>query len=448
MNARVLTSWSKFRDSFWFVPTLMAGGATAVAFGSVSIDRSLTKSWVENGWVFTGGPEGARAVLSVIAGSMITVAGVVFSITIVALTLASSQFGPRLLRNFMRDTANQVVLGTFTATFLYCLLVLRTIRGVEEKTFVPHMSVTIGVLLAVASLGVLIYFIHHVAVSIQVTHVIRAVSNDLHASIDRLFPEELGSEVSSRNRRDRTELDLSLIDCEGSEVLAKSSGYLQAVDGQRLVEIAREHKCCIRLFYRPGHFVIEDSALCVVFPAPSEIESVSEAVNNAFVLGSVRTTAQDVEFAVSQLVEVALRALSPGINDPFTAVNCIDWLSTALCRVAGRSIPSPYRYDNEGQLRVIAQADSFAGLVETALHQIGQSARPHPMVTIRLLEAIRRIAECVKGPDDMTALKHHGELIWRSSMDGVTDESDRRDVNTHYLMLREVLDKSEVSVNS
>lgn len=164
---QLITYWEDIRSSFWFVPTLMAAASAVLAMCNIYLDHTLPESWRGNGWIYSGGAEGARAVLSVIASSMITVAGVVFSITIVALTLASSQFGPRLLRTFMRDTANQVVLGTFIATFLYCLLVLRTIRGLDEREFVPHLSVTVGVLLGVASLGVLIYFIHHVSVSIQ-----------------------------------------------------------------------------------------------------------------------------------------------------------------------------------------------------------------------------------------------------------------------------------------
>ena len=168
MRVLLFKTWTNVRTSFWFLPAVMAGGAMVLALATVAFDKQatdwLTLNW---GWVFTGGAEGASSLLAAIAGSMITIAGVVFSMTLVALSLASSQLGPRLLHNFMRDTTTQIALGTFVATFLYCLLVLRTIRRADEIVFVPHMSVTLGVLLAVVSVGVFIYFIHHLSVSIQ-----------------------------------------------------------------------------------------------------------------------------------------------------------------------------------------------------------------------------------------------------------------------------------------
>lgn len=164
MRVQAFKTWYRIHSSFWFLPTLMAGGAMVLAFAMVAMDAPVTE-WLALNWgiSFTGGAEGASSLLGAIAGSMITIAGVVFSMTLVALSLASSQLGPRLLRSFMRDTRTQVVLGTFVATFLYCLLVLRTVRHAEEFVFVPHLSVALGVMLAVVSVGVLIYFIHHVS---------------------------------------------------------------------------------------------------------------------------------------------------------------------------------------------------------------------------------------------------------------------------------------------
>ena len=194
--------WDSLRSSFWFVPATMAACAVALALASVSLDEAVTYEWIKaQGWAYTGGAEGASLVLSTIAGSMITITGVVFSMTLVALSLASSQLGPRLLRNFMRDRMNQVVLGTFVATFVYCLVVLRTIRRADEVLFVPHISVTFGVLLALVGLGVLIYFIHHVSVSIQADEVVARVGKELMAEIDRLFPEESGEGGRGSRRR-------------------------------------------------------------------------------------------------------------------------------------------------------------------------------------------------------------------------------------------------------
>lgn len=196
--SRLRALWEYLRGTYWAVPSAMAVAAAGLSFGAIQLDEFTTTTVLDRlSWVYTGGPEGARAVLSTIASSMITVAGVTFSITIVALTLASQQFGPRLLRNFLRDPGNQIVLGTFVSTFIYCLLVLRTVRGSDEEEFVPHLAVTLGVGLAMLSLGVLIYFIHHVATSIQAARIIANVAEDLEGAINQLFPDSVGEDAST-----------------------------------------------------------------------------------------------------------------------------------------------------------------------------------------------------------------------------------------------------------
>lgn len=192
---RLLSIWDLLRGSFWFLPSLMAAGAVLLSFGAVKLDTAMeADAYGRFEFIYLFGPEGARAILSAVATSMITVAGLTFSITMLTLQLASSQFGPRLLRNFMRDRGNQVVLGTFISTFVYCLLVLRTVKGVEGASFVPHLAVAIGVVLAVAGLAVLIYFIHHTASSIRIETLLASLAEETSATIDRLFPEKLGRE--------------------------------------------------------------------------------------------------------------------------------------------------------------------------------------------------------------------------------------------------------------
>ena len=195
---RLRAWWDYLRGTYWAVPSAMAAAAVGLSVAMIQLDEATTATMLERwSWVYTGGPEGARAVLSTIAASMITVAGVTFSITIVALTLASQQFGPRLLKNFLRDLGNQIVLGTFVSTYLYCLLVLRTVRGSDAEEFVPHLAVTVGVVLAILSLGVLIFFIHHVATSIQASRIIANVANDLELAIERMFPDAIGEDAGA-----------------------------------------------------------------------------------------------------------------------------------------------------------------------------------------------------------------------------------------------------------
>ena len=197
MRVRIVSLWEEIRSSYWFVPALMAALSAALSFATIALDEALDREFIiAFGLVWSGGAEGARGLLSTVAGSMITVAGVIFSITIASFAQASSQFGPHLLRSFMRDTGNQIVLGTFIATFVYSLLVLRTVRSdTNGGEVVPYVSVTLSMLLALASLGLLIYFIHHTSRSIQAPVVISAVADDLLESIDRLFPAGMGTEA-------------------------------------------------------------------------------------------------------------------------------------------------------------------------------------------------------------------------------------------------------------
>lgn len=338
----------RVRSSFWFIPVVMAVGALALAYATISLDAPLT-NWLERtwGWTFQGGAEGAGNVLGTVAGSMITIAGVVFSMTLVALSLTSSQLGPRMLRNFMRDTSTQVVLGTFVATFLYCLLVLRTIRRAEEVLFVPHLSVSLGVVLAVVSIGVLIYFIHHVSVSIQANEVVAGVSRELIEGIDRLFPEDVGQGAPRIPIEPPDASFLEAFEREARPVAAAGDGYLQFIDTDVLLELAKEEDVVLRLERGPGHYIVADRPLVLVWPGDQVNDKLTARVRSAFALGNQRTPRQDIEFAVSQLVEIAVRALSPGLNDPFTAIACVDHLGSALSRLAQREMPSPYRHDGQ-----------------------------------------------------------------------------------------------------
>lgn len=400
----------------------------AMALAMVSIDEVIQPRGLDPfPMIYKGGPDGARAVLSTIAGSMVSLTGITFSITVVALTLASTQFGPRLLRNFLRDRGNQIVLGTFIATFLYCLLVLRSVRGTDQHVFVPHLSVTAGILLVIASVGVLIYFIHHVAQSIQAAHVIALVGKDLDEILDRLYPETIGAEspgpdlTSKPDFADKT-----------TPAKAMRSGYIQAIDSEGLMKLAVTHDVVIQVNCRPGHHVIAGSVLVNVCSAEGVDKELATGINEVFILGSERTGEQDAEFAVNQLVEVAVRALSPGINDPFTAINCIDRLGVSLAKLTKRSIPSPYRYDANNKLRVIADFNAFADLTNAAFNQIRQAGRNNAAVTIRLLEVIAEIAGHARRDGDRSALLHQAILIERSSHSSLPEEEDRKDVRRRF----------------
>ncbi|HEY9887425.1 MAG TPA: DUF2254 domain-containing protein [Candidatus Obscuribacterales bacterium] len=432
-SAKLSKWWDSLNSSFWFVPSLMVGLAIGLSFFTIGIDHRLESDIISDvSWVYSLGPSGSRAVLSAIAGSMVSVATTAFSITIVALQLASSQFGPRLLRNFMQDTGNQVVLGTFISTFVYCLMVLRTVNESEGREFVPHVAVTCAIGLAIASIGVLIYFLHHAASSIQVDNVIKAVGEDLEHAIQRLFPET--TEHSFLSQPETAAIDLPTdFNRHSYPVNARGDGYLQALDDGQLMQIAIEHELIIQVQSRAGRFVVQGSALARVFPKGKVNKALKSQIDGAFVLGSKRTNQQDLEFSINQLVEIAVRALSPGINDPFTAIRCIDQISATLCRLARRDIPSSYRYDEQNQLRLAMPSLTFVDVTDAAFNQIRQYGQSSVAVTIRLLAAIAVIAPFTYRAADRAALRRQAQMIERGSQTAITEELDRQDIQAQYL---------------
>jgi uncharacterized membrane protein len=464
--------WEQLRSSFWFVPALLASAGGGLAFCLVAIDRlSHGDAAFDFAWIYGGGAAGARGVLAAIAGSMITVAGVVFSITTVALTLASQQFGPRLLRRFMKDRGNQVVLGTFIATFVYCLLVLRTVRGDGNEAFVPTHAVTGAVVLAIFALGVLIYFVHHVARSIQASYVIASVGAELERAVDRLFPQRIGRDAASRRTTERPRLPPSFrdIDLDGvpdhhgaqrpgayggqgpgayggqgpgayggqgpgayggqrpgaCAVSAWTSGYVQAVDGDALLAAAGDCNLVLRLARRPGDMVFEGEPLMHAWPVGEVSDAVVRRLRRAVIVGSERPIEQDAKFAFDQLVEVALRALSPSMNDPQSAMACTDRLGAGLRKLAGREIPSGYRYDSYGCVRVIAPPTTFAQIAEDTLRTLQQHARQSAPVTLRLLSTIEAVSPVVCRAEDRAVLVRQAQRIHAGAQDGLPDAADR-----------------------
>jgi uncharacterized membrane protein len=433
MRTQLLKYWDRLRSSFWFLPGMLAAAATLLALASVELDRTATDRWLDRlGWVYGGGAEGAAAVLETIAGSMMTIAGVVFSMTLVALTLASSQFGPRLLRNFMRDTSNQLVLGAFVAAFLYALLVLRTIRRGDEDLFVPQLSVTIALMLALLAIGVLIYFIHHVSVSIQADEIVARVGEELDGCIDRLYPAQPQPMPAARDAVAAGDLASFFRIEEARAVPAPTDGYLQYLDESLLLEQADECDLIIRQLRRAGEYVARDRPLLLVFPAERATDHTIEQLSAAMIVGNQRTPAQDVEFGMSQLIEIAVRALSPGINDPFTALRCIDRLGTAFYRLVQRPMPSPLRFAGDHRLRIIFKPVSFAEMLGDASNQIRQHAVSSLAVSKRMLEVLGEIAEVAGRAEDRAAIRLHAQLIADGALRIFSDACDRESLQERY----------------
>lgn len=443
MKAYLRDQWERLRTSYWFIPSAMMLVTTGFSFLIVEIDRSVRLEqflWLK--WIYFNDADGARAILSTIAGSMITVAGVVFSITIVVLTLASNQFGPRLLRSFMRDRGNQVVLGTFTATYLYCLLVIRSIAGKDTALFVPHLAVNFGILLAIIGLVVLIYYIHHTASSIQAVNVIDKVNLELQDTINRLFPDALDHDSFAQDIHPGPDMPLIDFPKQSVSVPATQNGYIQAINNQRLIKLAQRYDVLIYIPHRPGGYLIPGAPLADVWPCEHLQDDLSKAINKSFLCGLQPTPQEDAEFAIRQLVELALRALSPGINDPFTAINCIDRLTAGLAILVTRQFPSPYYYDKDSRLRLITHAITFPAIVDEAFNQLRQYGCSSVAVMNRLLESITMIAPLAKRSADRQSLSLHAIMIADESLRHIKEQHDRVAVSSRRERVMKILAKS------
>ncbi|MCB1188010.1 DUF2254 domain-containing protein [bacterium] len=423
IKSLLVSIWDRVRFSFWFTPGLMALGSILLSVGAIYADTKLLDEYVlgvVGHWLYSGSAEGASSVLTTIASSMITIAGVVFSMTLVALTLASSQFGPRLLRNYMGDRSNQVVLGTFIATFLYCLLILRTIRHDPDDPFVPHLSVTLGVLLAIIDVGVLIHFIHHVALSVQGDTITARIGRELNLAVERLVPDEHADDEAANGDDDADPRP----DEYSHHVSCNADGYLQYVDVDSLKQLAADNKARIRLALRQGQFLARGARLASLESEQDAVEVLSRGVHSAVSLGYQPTSSQDVEFGIRQLVEVALRALSPGVNEPFTAVFCLDRLGGALCRLEDRSLPRERLYHVDDELRLVIPAIGYAEFVSLAFDEIRSNLRGGRRVTLHMLETLAMVHSVTSRRSRRRCLRDQAALVLEGARRDITDASD------------------------
>ncbi|HVL85895.1 MAG TPA: DUF2254 domain-containing protein [Pseudonocardia sp.] len=404
-----MSAWSRIRGSFWFLPALFCAIAVVLAEALIAVDQRVDELELGPFGVLVNriGESGSRDVLGAIAGSVLTVAATSFSITIAVLVTASSTYGPRLVRNFTADRGNQFVLGVYAGTFLYSLLVLRSIRERSGEAFVPHLAVNVAVLLAVLSIAVLVYFINHIADSVQVFTLARQARTELLHAVDRLFPEELGrsaKDVADAEGGADVPAELAV---DGVPVAADGVGYLQAVDDDQLLKAAEAHDFVLVLPVRPGSHVLPGDALAVAWPADRLDDAAARRVRSCFLVTQARSPYQDVDFGVLVLEEMAVRALSPSTNDPYTALNALDDLAAGLVRLAGRPVPSGHRYDRSGRLRVVVPRPAVADLVGRVFDAMRLNALPHPIVLHRTLELARQIGAASCTPDLAGALARH-----------------------------------------
>jgi len=425
------------RSSFWFLPSLMVLGSVVLATALIEADSAWSDRWLDQ-WprLFGVGADGARQMLSTLAGSTMTVMGVTFSMILVALALASSQYTSRILRNFMRSGVTQVTLGIFAGIFAYCLIVLRTIRGGEAE-FVPSLAVSFAFFLALGGVGTLIFFIHHIASSIQASSIIASIAHETIAAIDRLFPEKLGHEPDEDEGMDQ--MLRSLDERTWYAVPAAVSGYIQSVDDDALLGLARDRKTIVRMEHGVGAFVVQDAALAsLALTYPPDQEMIA-ALNKAYCISCHRTVEQDPSFGIRQIVDMALKALSPGVNDTSTAVMCVDYLTAILARLACRQFPPSHRYDGEA-LRVISIVPHFENLLAESFDQIRRSAEGNVAIMARMLNAIDTIASLTVSRSHRQELKEQVQRIAELADRSIACTHDRAQIKRRMIHVREALE--------
>jgi len=416
-----------FRQNFLVLPGTMALGAAVFAGLLVAAERSQTgyfetlTPWIR--WDASG----AQTILTALAGATASTAGVVFSIMMVTLSIASSQLGPRLIRAALKLRSAKFTLGLLIGSTVYCLAILTTISGTDDAAAVPHVAVLLAILFAIAGFFAMLLFIHDVAHIIQAPNVIRVVARDLDEAIDHLIPVDADSSGDEEQCR-------ALLDAldGGTPIPARFEGYIVAIDINDLVEFAESQDLVLRLLKRPGHFVVRDSIVAECWPTGADAEEVAARLADTVICGPRPTPNQDVECAINELVEVASRALSPGINDPFTAINCIDFLGASLSRILQRPPVRAMCLGGNGRVRIIQNTSDFPGILSAAYDQIRQYAQDNVAVTLRLMENLEQLAAFARREADRAALTRHAAMVKASGERTFFQESDIIDLNARY----------------
>ncbi|GFM27333.1 DUF2254 domain-containing protein [Novosphingobium sp. PY1] len=398
MLATLRSNWLSIRASYWFYPALFALGGLLLALVLVHLDRIGASRWLsETNWIIPARPEGANNILTVLSGSMIGVASTVFSITIAAVAYASGTYGPRLLTNFMEDKGNQLSLATFIGTFVYAITVLRAVRSQDEAAigavpaeamssagFVPQLSLLVAFALMIVAVAVLVYFLHHIPASIRINTVLQNIGERLLREIDGRFQESGDKDPPVRPLP------------AGTPVPASESGYVRLIEFTTLVELARKHELLLALRVRPGDFVYPGVPL-VLAGERRLPDHLAHSVREAFAIGGSRTSEQDLEFSIDELVEIALRALSPGINDPFTAITAIHWLGAATAEIGRRRLDKEKWNEGDPDCPVFPPTNDFAHFLQRGFVAARGAIASNRLTALVALDALATAAGQVLG---------------------------------------------------
>jgi len=432
----------------WRIPLLLCLVVFALSVVTLLFDKAAADGRVLlPAWISVGGIDDARAILGAMLGAVSTVLALIFSVALLVLSMAANMLGPRLLYRFIRDGITQVTIGMFLATFLQILVAFVVTRGSGTQRFVPQLTLATSVLLTLASFGCLVVYSHRIAMSIQTDRVVARIVEDLNhvlAASARLWAGAMGStrKRAGSPRSSPAQERLAEVDArcgrEGGAIRATKTGYLERIDHDRLIATADQADAVLRLAFHPGQFVMQGSTLAHVLPA-ARADALSSAVCDAVVLGPYRILGQDLEFAIAQLVEIGLRALSPAVNDTFTGIRCVDRLGDALREFASMPAFDGAWRSATGAVRLIEPPLVFHHVVRAAFAKIRQAAVGTPAVMIRMLETCTLLAPLMKTDEQRQALLEQAEALWEAASSASLVRVDRTDVEAAYRAARDAL---------
>ena len=425
------------------VPYAIAGMIVIILAITLILDGLFgSRPVVLPSWLSVGNVDDARAILGASLGAVSTVLALIFSVTLLVFSMAASQFGPRLMPYFLRDRTMQVAIGLFLGTFLHSLATFVVTGKRGDTAFVPQLTVLCSVALVFVSFGYLVVYNNRIAQAIQTNNVLARIVENLNSAISGLAHRRLietnnasRSQAGPGEPADAIRLRGAT---EGAAILATTSGYMQRIDHARLARAADRHDAIVCLAFRPGQFVLEGEVLAHVLPAARRSE-LAAAVHGAVVFGQHRTLQQDIEFAFAQLSEIAIRALSPAINDTYTGLSCIDWLGDALRMLVSFPVSDGAWRTHDGRIRVLVPPVHVSRIVRAAFDLIREAGARSPTVTIRMLQTLARLAPMLANDAQRQAILEQVEAV-RQNMTHLPEVGlDRETIDAAYRLARERL---------
>ncbi len=416
--------WDRLRVSFWFAPLVMSILAVLLAWLMYWLDGLIPNEVLESSrFVLSGTPGEVRSSLIGMATSILTTAGVVFTLLTLPLSTVAAQYGSRLLRVFLGDRITQLVLGMFVATFVYCVAAALSIPPFEVEPEAPQLMVTVGLVLMLGTFASIILLIQHISTKLQAPNIAASAGAELREVVLAEVQDVVKSDSASRANQ---ESQKALMEAEAFPIRAKETGYIEFVDPETLFTLAKENQLIIRLLRKPGRFVRREDAVALIWPADRVDESLEEQICRVFHMGNMRTPTQDIVYAVNQLVEMSVRAMSPAINDPFTAMTCMEYIGEGLALFIRHGERDSYYYDLEGRLRLAFEPVTIPELFNAAFDMLRHASSDNASVLKTMLEVIDKIGREADSPEVRQELSRHVSLIEAESQAGNLIEQDRQ----------------------